>query len=385
MARILQVCNTDFYLGKFLSPLVFELASRKHVVACVCEGHSIDPRLAAAGIAVHDFSFPRKGSPLEFVAAIRRMQVLLRRGNYDCVDSHTRNASIVARVAAWLEGVPVNLYTAHGFYFHDGQSPWLRELTVLLEAALGRLTDFTLSQSAEDVEIAIRRGLVPAERISHIGNGIDTGRFKPRSERAEIQDRLGLGSCGFRVATTGRIVKGKGFEDLLRAYASFAQQAPDSELLMIGGNVAQDIQPFQREFFSEIGALGLGAKVRITGMVNNVEEYLAASDLFVLPSYREGMPRSLIEAMAMGLPCVATDIRGCREIVNHGVNGYLFQAGDIGALSQLIAQCFRDRSSCARLGASARKTAVRDFSETAYVATQIAAIERLLWEVGPAT
>ena len=138
MARILQVCNTDFYLGKFLSPLVLALASRKHVVECVCEGHRIDSRLAAAGIAVHDFSFPRKSSPLEFVAAIHRMRVLLRRGRYDCVDSHNRNASIVARVAAWLEGVPVNLYTAHGFYFHDGQSAWLRELTMLLEAVLGR-------------------------------------------------------------------------------------------------------------------------------------------------------------------------------------------------------------------------------------------------------
>lgn len=380
MARILQVCNTDFYLGKFLSPLVLELALRKHVVECACEGHRIDPRLAAAGIAVHDFSFPRKGSPLEFVAAIRRMQVLLRRGNYDCVDSHNRNASIVARVAAWLEEVPVNLYTAHGFYFHDGQSAWLRESTILLEAVLARCTNFTLSQSAEDVEIAIRRRLVLPERIAHIGNGIDIERFRPRPERAEIETRLGLGSCGFRVATTGRMVKGKGFEDLLRAYASFAKQAPDSQLLMIGGNIAQDIQPFQREFSSAIDALGMGAKVRITGMVDNVEEYLAASDLFVLPSYREGMPRSLIEAMAMGLPCIATDIRGCREIVTNGVSGFLYPAGNIDALAGLIARLFGDPSERARMGARARDTALREFSEAVYVSKQVTAIERLLRE-----
>lgn len=380
MARILQVCNTDFYLGKFLSPLVLELASRKHVVECVCEGDRIDPRLAAAGIAVHEFSFPRKGSPLEFVAAIRKMQMLLRRGHYDCVDSHNRNASIVARVAAWLEGVPVNLYTAHGFYFHDGQSAWLRELTMLLEAGLGRLTAFTLSQSAEDVEIVTRRGLVPRERIAHIGNGIDIERFSPRSERTEIEARLGLESCGFRVATTGRIVKGKGFEDLVRAYASFAKQTHDSELLMIGGNIAQDIQPFQREFSSAIDALGLGAKVRITGMVDNVEEYLAASDLFVLPSYREGMPRSLIEAMAMGLPCIATEIRGCREIVTNGVNGFLYPAGNIDALAELIARCFGTPSERARMGAKARDTALRDFGEAGYLSKQVTAIERLLRE-----
>lgn len=380
MARILQVCNTDFYLGKFLSPLVLELSLRRHVVECVCEGRRIDPRLAAAGIAVHDFSFPRKGSPLEFIAAIRRMRVLLRRGSYDCVDSHNRNASIVARIAAWLERVPVNLYTAHGFYFHDGQSAWLRELTVLLEAALGRVTNFTLSQSAEDVEFAIRRGLVLPARIAHIGNGIDVECFTRRLERAEIETRLGLVSCGFRVATTGRIVKGKGFEDLLRAYASFAKQTPDSELLMIGGNIAQDIQPFQWEFSNAIDALGLNTKVRITGMVDNVEEYLAASDLFVLPSYREGMPRALIEAMAMGLPCIATDIRGCREIVSDGVNGFLYPAGNIDALIELIARCFGDPSELARMGAKARDTVLREFREVAYVSKQVTAIERLLRE-----
>ena len=378
MARILQVCNTDFYLGKFLSPLVLELAKLEHVVECVCEGRRIDPRLAAAGISVHDFGFPKKGAPLEFVAAIRKMQVLLRRGRYDCVNSHNRNASIVARVAAWLEGVPVNLYTAHGFYFHDGQSAWLRELTMLLEAVLGRFTNFTLSQSAEDVEIAIRRGLVPADRIAHIGNGIDIKRFSPRSERTEIESWLGLRPCGFRIATTGRIVKGKGFEDLVRAYASLTKQMPDSELLMIGGNIAQDIHPFQREFSTDIDALGLGAKVRITGMVDNVEEYLAASDLFVLPSYREGMPRALIEAMAMGLPCIATDIRGCREIVTNEVNGFLYPAGNIDVLIELIARCFGAPSERARMGTKARDTALRNFSEASYVLKQVTAIERLL-------
>lgn len=378
MARILQVCNTGFYLGRFLVPLVLELAARGHAVECVCEGAGGDGRLAAAGVDVHDFAFPRKASIPGFLGAIRRMRALLRRGGYECVNSHNRNASIVARVAAALERVPLNVYTAHGFYFHDNQNAVLRELTVWLEMALGRVTTFTLSQSAEDVAFAVRRGVVPPDRIAHIGNGIDIERFSPRFHRAEVEARLGLPPRKFRIATTGRIVKGKGFEDLLRAYAAFAADADDTELLIIGGNIAQDVEPFQRQFVADIAALGLEGRVRITGIVENVEEYLAASDLFVMASYREGMPRSLIEAMAMGLPCIATRIRGCREIVEEGVSGFLFPPGDQATLGRLMADCSGDGEGRARMGAQARFRASRDFSETDYVARQVNEIERLL-------
>ena len=380
MARILQVCNSDFFLLKLLAPLVMELITRGHTVECVCETHSQEARLAVHGAVVHHFEFPRTASPMQFFIAIQRMRRLLRDHKYDCVDSHNRNASIIARVAAWLEGVPVNLYTAHGFYFHDAQPAWMRELTVLLESVLARITHFTLSESAEDVEFVVKRGLIPQERILHIGNGIDVTRFSPHFDRTLSEKRLGLEPGRFRIATIGRIVRGKGFEDLLQAFTRFVKEVSCSELLMIGGNIMQDVHPFQREFEAKIGAAGLDEKVRITGIVDNVEEYLATADLFVLPSYREGMPRALIEAMAMGLPSIATNIRGCREIIDDGISGFLFPAGDIDALATLLLQCSTSHDQFARVGAQARKIAAEKFSESAYVLSQVTAIERLLAE-----
>lgn len=378
MARVLQVCNTDFYLSKFLTPLVTELAARGHAVECLCEGQVIDSRLVAAKIPTHDFQFPRRGSIVEFAKAIRRMRAILRKGRYDCVDSHNRNASVVARIAAWLERVPINLYTAHGFYFHDGQPTWLRELTVLLEAGLARITHFTLSQSSEDVDFVVRRGLIQAEQIAHIGNGIDVARFSRLIDRKDSEDRLGLGRSGFRVMTTGRIVKGKGFEDLLSAYARLRRVVPDSQLVMIGGNIAQDIQPFQREFRASIDTRGLTPDVRITGIVDNVEEYLATADVFVLPSYREGMPRALIEAMVMGLPCIATDIRGCREIIANGKTGLLYHPGDVDALVDLLVRYFRSPNERTEVSIRAREMAVREFDEVNYISKQVSVIERLI-------
>lgn len=380
MARVLQVCNTDFYLSKFLTPLVLELAARGHAIECACEGRSINPRLVAAGIVMHDFWFPRRTSLVEFTTAIQRMRRLLRQGKYDCVDSHNRNASVVARIAAWLEDVPVNLYTAHGFYFHDGQPAWLRELTVLVEVALARITHFTLSQSAEDVDFVVRRGLIRRERILHIGNGIDVERFSMRFNRRLCEERLGVGRSAFRIMTTGRIVKGKGFEDLLQAYARFKKSVPSSQLIMIGGNIAQDVQPFQRHLETAIGALGLSSGVRITGIVENVEEYLSMADVFVLPSYREGLPRSLIEAMSMGLPCIATHIRGCREIITHGTTGFLYKPRDVDALVSLLMHCFENADERLAIAARARDMAARNFNEIDYVSRQVSAIERLLKE-----
>jgi len=357
---------------------VLELARRGHEVECACEGPNLDPRFAAAGIVVHNLSFPRQSSPLGFCSAVGRMRTLLRRRRYTCVNSHNRNASFVARIAAWLERVPINLYTAHGFYFHDGQARWLREATILLEALLARITHFTLSQSAEDVRLVVGRGLIPTDRIGHIGNGIDVARFSPQFDRRLIEDKLGLERVAFRIATTGRIVKGKGFEDLLQACALLSAQDRSYELLMIGGNIAQDVEPYEKEFRARTCALQLDGNVRITGMVGNVEDYLATADAFVLPSYREGMPRSLIEAMSMGLACVATDIRGCREIISDESTGFLYPVGNIGALADLLKRCMDNPAERAAVGARARAAAVREFAEDLYVRRQVSYIEHLL-------
>lgn len=374
MARILQVCNTDFYLNRFLAPLVMGLAARGHEVEVACDGGDVDPRLPGAGVVVHPFAFPKKGSPMRFAAATRKMTQLLRDRGYRCVNSHNRNASIVARLAAWRAGVPVNLYTAHGFYFHDGQSALAREATVLVERALARITDHTLSQSREDIDIVVGRGITDADSIDYIGNGVDLGRFHPRGERAALEHKLGLGPASFRVATTGRIVAGKGFGDLVEACA----RIPGARLVVVGGNIAGDIQPYEGELRERAAALGVTDRVHITGIVSNVEDYLATADVFVLPSYREGMPRALIEAMAMDLPSIATAIRGCREIVVDGETGWLYPAGDVDALATRLAWCQDHAPERAAVGRRGGEAARRDFSEAAYVDRQISAIESLL-------
>ena len=119
-----------------------------------------------------------------------------------------------------------------------------------------------------------------------------------RWPRDEVERELGFTSGCFRIGATGRLVQGKGFIDLLNAFADFQKSAGNTELLLIGGNIAQDIFPFQRQFLARVKELGLEQRVVVTGVTDCVEKHLATCDIFVLPSYREGVPRSLIEAAA---------------------------------------------------------------------------------------
>jgi glycosyltransferase involved in cell wall biosynthesis len=373
--RILQVCNTDFYLNGFLKPLVFALVDEGFQVECVCEGEAIDPQFRARGIVIHQVPFPRAPSPWGFASTIAKLRRIIARGRFDCVNSHNRNASIAGRIAAKLERVPCSVYTAHGFYFHDDQGPLAREALILLEAGLARITDFTLSQTEEDKALMTRRGHIPSDRISVIANGIDHHKFRPRDDRLELEQRLDLEHGKFRVGAIGRIVSGKGFIDLLEAFARLHASHSDARLLLIGGNIRQDISPYATEFEARVRTLGLSGAVAITGMTDQVPEYLATCDLFVHPSYREGLPRVVLEAMAAGVPVIATDIRGCREAVVSGQTGFLYPPRNVEALIRLLEQLHRTPAGARRaFGACGRQRVLERFTEEQYVSRQVAEI-----------
>ncbi len=336
MAKILQVCNTDFYLNKFLKPFILELLEDGHEVHTACHTTEQFNAIDDARIKHHNVSFPSAPSPLGFWRSIRQLKQLIRREQFDCVNSHNRNASIAARVAAWRCKTPHNIYTAHGFYFHDDQSKLSHWLTVRLESALARITSDTLSQSQEDIDFMTARGLIKPERIHWIGNGIDTEHFKPVTDKAPRRQALGLPSDGPLIAAVGRLVRGKGFQDLIHALAELLKTEPRAHLVLIGGNIAQDIDPFAREMADLIEKLQLHTHITLTGLVDNVPDYLACADVYVLPSYREGISRSMLEALACEVPVIATEIRGCRELFGSEFRPWLYPARDVQQLHQRL-------------------------------------------------
>ncbi len=382
MAKILQVCNTGFYLNRFLQPLVAALVNNGHIVHTSChttaDFNAIDDRR----IRHFPVQFPASASPWGFFKAITALSRIIRQENYDMVNSHNRNASLAARIAAWRCGVPINLYTAHGYYFHDAQKPLAKSLTLQLERALATITTHTLSQSREDMQIMLARGYLRESQITWIGNGIDTSQFVPARERGTSQTvlrrRLNLPENTWLVSAVGRLVRGKGFQDLIAAFGALHARHSNTHLVIIGGNIAQDIEPFAAHIRQQIEQAGLQQAITITGLVDNVEDYLAASDAYVLPSYREGLSRAMLEAMSCQLPVVATAIRGCREVITPGKTGLLYPPGDIPALTNKLEILYTQPQLAAFMAENARQRVQKTYDQSHYLRRQLAAIENLL-------
>ena len=366
--KVLHVCAVAFGLETLLLPQIDYLRSCGIEVHAAC---SPDPRVAklrARGYTIHEISIDRKISAAPNSRSVLELGKLMRAEKYDLVHTHAPVASVLGRVAAKLAGIERILYTAHGFYFHENMPRRKYALYHGIEKSVAQITDRILVQSQEDYDTAVTTGLCSAEKIRYLGNGIDLSRFDPGAAnvetRARLQRELDISEDhGPILGITGRITEEKGFGELVEAMSLLRNDFPKAHLLVIGGQLSTERDTFQDRLVDFIGQEGLDSSVTFAGFRDDVHELLGLLDLFVLPSYREGLPRSVLEAMAMELPVVATQIRGCREAVADEVTGLLVPSKDADALARAISRILSDQELAARFGKAGRERVVNTFDE----------------------
>jgi glycosyltransferase involved in cell wall biosynthesis len=248
-----------------------------------------------------------------------------------------------------------------------------------IERWLGRWTDLIFTQSKEDAETAVRIGIAPGDRVLWIGNGIQLDRFNPRAVDMSVREEFDLEPDHKVVGFIGRVVREKGVVELIEAMARVVAHVPDARLLVVGDTLASDGDTAAKRLVHEaIRELGLEDKVRFAGLRDDIPCLLKAMDVFVLPSWREGMPRSIIEAMAIGLPVVATDIRGCREEVVHDETGLLVAPRRPDRLAEAILALLSNPDLAREMGTRGRQRAVESFDENQVVRRQLVAYEELV-------
>jgi len=371
MAKIAQLCAVDFTLRHFLLPLMEGLRAEGHEVVGICaEGALLEP-VRAAGFRVEPVKIERSFNLFRHFGAYRELKALLRREGFDIVHVHTPVAALVGRFAARAARVPRIVYTAHGFYFHEYMGPARRSIFVALEWLAGRVTHVLFTQAEEDAATARRLGLIRGETIEAIGNGVDPARFHPPAdtvERAVTRASVGVAPDAVAVVTVGRLVAEKGYPELFAAMRT----APNAELWVVGERLASDHAGGIADAIAAVEAdPDLGPRIRFLGYREDVADLLRAADIFVLASHREGMPRSIIEAMMTGLPVVATDIRGAREEVVEGETGFLVPVCDAGPLGAALARLAGDPKLRALLGTVGRARALELYDEARIVTRQI--------------
>jgi glycosyltransferase involved in cell wall biosynthesis len=380
--KILQLCAVDFTVHHFVLPLGRKLRDEYEVHFASSAGPYVEG-IRREGFRYHCIPIARSYNVASHVRAVFLLRRLIARERFEIVHTHTPIASLIGRLAARLANVPITLYTAHGFYFHDRMPPLKRRLFIMLEKFGGYLTDYTFTVSGEDRDAAVALGISDLERVLHIGNGVNLNRFDPdrlRSERDAVRESLGIAPNQPVVCITGRLVREKGYLELIDAFARVVRRIPEAVLLCIGGALESDHDDASDEIAARVQAHGLSEQVRFLAFRADVERVLCASDVFALPSHREGMPISILEAMAMGLPVVATNIRGSREAVKEGVSGVLVEVGDVEGLAASLTELLSDPAGRASMGRHAQHIAKNEFNENDIFEKQLAVLERLLGE-----
>ena len=379
--RIAHVATVDATLEVLLRPQVDYLRSCGYDVEMVASAGPHTADLRRDGLVVHNTYIPRHIEAKADMAAAVQLVRLFRRGQYDVVHTHTSKAGFVGRLAAWLARVPMIVHTAHGFYFHEGMSSRQRRIFETVERIAGYWTDLLFLQSAEDYDYVKRHHLIPAARARHLGNGIDLEQF----DRERLDDRqaveqkrdslIGKGDY-FLVLMAADMIERKGHIYLLRALELLQAHKQRLRVVLAGdGPLEADLKDFAR-------AHGVAEMVRFIGYREDVAQLLSACDMYVLPSLSEGMPRSIIEAMALGRPVLASNIRGSRELIVDGVTGLLVPPKDEQSLAAAIAKLMDEPKLRARMGNAGRERALSEFDERQVFSRLQAGYQGLLRERG---
>ena len=357
--RVLLVANTSWYLYNFRLPLLRDLRAAGYTVAAIAPYDSYTPLLQAEGFTVHPWLVARRSiNPLLELRAIVDLARLYQCEQPALVHHFTIKACLYGTLAAKAARVyrVVNAITGLGHVFLG-----TRKRTRLLRRALKPVyrAVFTarratvVFQNADDQERLIQLGITDGERARLIrGSGVDIQRFRP------LADTAGQFSDPLQLLFPSRLIREKGIEEVLSACRRLWADDVPLELLVAG-----DLDDGNRSSLgtADLAALQAEPRIRCLGHVGDMRALYAASDLVLLPSWREGLSRALIEAAAMERPIITTDVPGCRDVVDHGRTGLLVPLHDPRAIELAVRLLLDNPDLARRFGKAARQKVVAEF------------------------
>ncbi len=381
--RTLQVTAIPITALRFVVPLARALQDQGHEVEFASgPGLGLD-EIETLGFGVHRVPISRSVFAISNLHAVGALRSLVPAGSFDVVHAHTPAAATIARLAAGRLDVRL-LYTMHGSLWGTASPGWQRALFTALERRLGRRTHCVFTVNPEDAADCVARAGVPERSVRLLpagGAGVAPEFFVSEEEasglRRAMRERLGLGADDPVVVYVGRTAAAKGMGTLARAFACLASHADAARLLVVGGALEGERGVYSKErFLAEVGEQA-AERVVWEGFRERVPPFIAAADLLVLPSRREGFGMTLAEAAAVGRPVVAAETRGARAVVEPGVTGLLVPVDDAGALADALNQLLCDKARASRMGAAARERAVKHFTRESVLAAYLEVYEAM--------
>ena len=289
------------------------------------------------GIEAHFLpSLVREINPVKDITAlldIRRLLLRIKRSSQSpiIVHTHSSKTGIIGRWAAYLAGIPVIIHTYHGYGFNDYQSFLKRRLFVLLERLTARITTRFIAVSKNNIEKGINAGIFRSDDVELIRSGIDISEFSDvKVDKAKKKMELGIELDKPLIGMIACFKPQKAPLDFVKAAHLVCQKMSDVRFVVAGDG---ELRPPMEEL---INNLGLKDKIKLLGFRMDIPEIMKCLDVFVLTSLWEGLPKVIVQAIAAGIPIVATEVDGSSEVIKNGVNSFLVKPGDVEGIAEKV-------------------------------------------------
>jgi glycosyltransferase involved in cell wall biosynthesis len=352
--KIFLAANTSWYAFNFRARLVARLVADGHEVVVVAPRDRYSDKLLELGARHIHLELHNEGTnPLSDAATLLRLCLLFRRERPDVVLTFTPKLNIYGALAGWLTRRPVvsNVSGLGSGFLRGG---WIARLMVLLYRVSLRRAQWVFFQNDEDRALFATYGIVDQQKAERLpGSGVDVQRFVPT--RADEQTRP------FTFLFVGRLLWDKGIGEFVEAARSLRSETGKAQFLIIGNATAKNITAVPADIVEQWKEEGI---VQYLGPSDDMVRDYGRADCVVLPSYREGTSRVLLEAASMGLPLITTDVPGCRNVVTDDVNGYLCRPRDASDLAEKMRRMMRATTERRReMGGAGRARVLAHFDE----------------------
>ena len=333
--KLIRITTVPISLEKLLENQLTFMSNYYEVVAISADEDRLRKFGEKEGLRTKHIELTRTISPLADLKALLRLYLFLRKERPAIVHSHTPKAGTIGMLASYLARVPYRLHTVAGLPLLEAKGS-KRTLLNLVERLTYRCATMVYPNSEGLLEIIISNSLGKPSKLKVMGsgssNGIDTSYFNPAhfsfDDKDKVRHNLNLHASTFVFVFVGRLVGDKGINELISAFKRLRASKSKISLLLVGDQ-EPELDPLSAETIAEIRN---NPDIITTGYQNDVRPYLAISNLLVFPSYREGFPNVVMQAGAMGLPAIVSDINGCNEIISDGINGLVIPVKNADAV-----------------------------------------------------
>ena len=324
------------------------------------EGSLLDRAQSHGGIeCIETPNLVRELAPLKDYRGYHDLRRLIRDWQPDVVHTHSSKAGILGRLAAWAEQVPAVVHTIHGLAFHPYQARWRNAVYILAERFAAKRCHRIVCVGDAMRDQALAAGIGKPGQFVTVYSGMEIEPFlNPRITRDAIRAELGLHQNDFVLGTISRLAELKGHDDLLDALGPVMRDEPHLKLLWVGDGWWRD------RLLKRVADMNLADRVITTGLVppDDIPRYLQAMDVLAHPSYREGLPRAVTQALLSALPAIAYDVDGAKEVCITGETGRLIAPGDRAALADAVQWMMRNPDERRAMGRRGRERCRQPFA-----------------------